>query len=222
MSESTFVPTPNPDTLGFITKMAAGYCLKPNVDEVVECATAGVRRAIDTLNMRLWNWALAYQDITFVAATGEYQAEADLKAPRRFTLIDSDSLEAGTLTYYPWPEFITRLAHDPSTEPCSYSLSNMTQFGTITLSASPSTDWVVKYPTGRLWYYRRVPYPVATSDIVIAPPEIVAYVLEYASGFTADRYAVNKAPMAYARAEMLKRDLIRDDNETSPDWEGMR
>ena len=223
MSESDWSPTPGVETLGTLTKAVTGYVGLPTDDEATEVAVACIRRAIDKINMQRWHWAYSYQDIQFVVGTVEYGAEPDMKAPRKCTLIDTDNLEAGILRYYPWAEFLERLSYIGAQDPCEYSLSNLHDVGTITLNGTVSAAWVAKYPTMRLWYYRRVLYPSAPSDVVDVPSEFNLYLSEYAKGCVAETYnAPVKAQSAYLRAEMALRDLIRDDNEIQPDWEGMR
>ena len=223
MSESDWSPVPGVETLGTLTKQVTGYVGLPTDDEATEVAVACIRRAIDKINMRRWNWTIAYQDIQFVVGTAEYGAEPDMKAPRKFVLIGTDDLEAGLLTYIPWSEFVDRLSYEATTHPCEYSLSNLHANGVITLNGTVASDWVAQYPTARLWYYRRVLYPSAASDVVDVPSEFNLYLSEYAKGCVAETYnAPGKAQSAYVRAELAMRDLIRDDNEIQPDWEGMR
>ena len=100
-----------------------------------------------------------------------------------------------------------------------YSCSNVHAMGTISLNASPSADWVSKYPNGRLWYFRRVLYPGSSSGALNVPSEVSAYIQYWADGYTADAYAVTKAESAYARAREQMRDLVRDDNNIQSDWQ---
>ncbi len=72
MSESTWSPTPVPDSLTTVQRSVAGYVLMPDDEEVLETCLMGIRRAIDRINTRTWNWALTYSTITFVAGTQEY------------------------------------------------------------------------------------------------------------------------------------------------------
>ncbi len=76
------------------------------------------------------------------------------------------------------------------------------------------------YPTGRLWYYRRTQYPATVGNSLDVPSEAVAFIQAWAEGYTADRYAVQKAAPAYQRGEMAFRDLVRDDcHGQQTDWE---
>ena len=221
MSDSTWSPTPGFETLSFICKMAAGYVLMPDDDEANEIAQAGVRRAIDKLNTRRWNWALTYQDITFTAGTREYTLDTSFKAPRRLMILDTSSNESSRLSYLPWTTFINDILPVNSTQgtPSLYSVANANDTGTLTLEVIPSTAWVAAYPTGRLWYYRRVQYPTQASSVIAAPSEVVPYVQEFSSGFVADRYAPEKASPAYVRAAAHWREIVKDDNDIYPDWE---
>lgn len=220
MSESDWAPVPS-EQLGTISKMVAGYVLMPNDDEAIETAVAGVRRAIDRLNTRRWRWAMSYQDLTIIAGTPSYGLPSDFKQPRRFTFCDPDGVERGTLPFMPWVEFLNYVSWDQpgQRDPCYYSSANPYDLGTIYLDSSPSEDWAAKYPTARLWYFRRVTYPVAAADPFLCPSEVVAFIQDFACGFVADRYAPDKAALAYGRANALWRDLVRDDNDDQPDWE---
>jgi hypothetical protein len=103
--------------------------------------------------------------------------------------------------------------------PCVYSVSNVTEFGTLTLNCTPSTDWVSKYPEGRIWYFRRFDYP-AVNAALRWPSEMTAFVQSWAEGYTADRFAKEKAPEAYSRAREQLHELIVDDcHGGQTDWE---
>lgn len=220
MSESTWSPSPGAETLGTLQRQIASYVLMPDDSECLETALAGIRRAIDKLNTRNWLWMLTYDDITFVAAQSDYTIDAQLKAPRNFEIWNTSSLSVGRLAYQPWSTF---LKDNPVTSssgtPCYYSTSNVHQFGTITLDVAPSTSWVALYPTGRLWYYRRIQYPVSAGEAIDVPSEAMGYISAFAEGYTADRYAQEKAQAAYARAAGAYKDAVFSDNNVQTDWE---
>jgi hypothetical protein len=223
MSESTWSPTPAADTLGTLQKAIAGYVLMPTDDEVLETALMGIRRAIDRLNTRKWNWAATYSTVTFVAGTQEYTLDQSFKAPKNFALRNTSAVDTSRLKYLPWGTFLKEAQWDHATtgtgSPSFYSATNVNLFGVIRLDVSPDASFVANYPTGRLWYYRRVQYPTATGTALDVPSEVVGFVQEWAEGFTANRHAVAKAASAYARAENLLRELRADDNDVQTDWE---
>jgi hypothetical protein len=220
MSESTWTPTPITDTLTTIQKSVAGYVLMPTDDEVLETALMGIRRAIDRMNSRTWNWALTYSTITFVASTQEYTLDQGFKAPRNFSLRDSSAVDVDRLMYLPWGTFLKECQWDSTGSPSYYSGANVNYFGVIRLDVSPDATFVAKYPTGRLWYYRRIVYPTVTGNSIDVPSEAVAFIQAWAEGYAADRYAVEKAAPAYARAERQYHELVVDDcHGQQTDWE---
>jgi hypothetical protein len=99
------------------------------------------------------------------------------------------------------------------------------EFGTLSLNASPLAAWVVKYPAGRVWYYRFAQYPVGGSgDALDVPSYVTPYVQAFAEGYTASRYDQGKAADAYTRARNLfdppsRGALVVDDNAQQTDWE---
>jgi len=220
MTESLWSPTPIGETFGAIQKAVAGYVLMPTDDEVLDCAAQGIRRAIDRMNTRNWNWALTYSTITFVAGTQEYGLDQAFKAPRNFALRDSATTDVGRLSYLPWGSFLKECQWEGTGNPTYYSANNVNYFGVIRLDVAPSASFVATYPTGRLWFHRRVQYPSATGTSLDVPSEAVAYIQAAAEGYTADRYAVTKARDAYMRSERMMMDLIRDDcHGQQTDWE---
>jgi len=220
MSESTWTPTPYADTLGNVQKAVAGYVLMPTDDEVLETIFVGIRRGIDRLNSRTWNWALTYQTITFVAGTQEYTLDQSFKQPRNFSLRDTNSVDVDRLSYLPWGTFLKECQWDASGTPFYYSASNPNLFGVIRLDLSPDGSFVATYPTGRLWYYRRIQYPNATGTAIDCPSEVIRFIQASAEGYAADRYAPEKAAPAYARAERAYADCVRDDcHGQQTDWE---
>ncbi len=219
MSESTWSPTPAIDNLATLSKQIAGYAGMPDDTEALETAAAGLRRAVDRLNTRKWNWSLNYEDVIFIADQGEYDLPSQMKAPRKLVLIDTDGLEVGILNYLPWPEFVDRLVGCATTDPTHYSMSNTHEFGLVTLNGTPTADWIAKYPSCRIWYYRRLGYAVDPEDVLECPSEVALFVQAWAEGFTADRYAQQKAGPAYQRAMDAWREIVKDDNDTMTDWE---
>jgi len=220
MSESTWSPTPAAETLQTLQKLVAGYVLMPTDDEVLECALAGIRRGIDRLNTRPWNWALTYSTITFVAATQEYGLDQAFKQPRNFSLRNASAVDVARISYLPWGTFLKECQWGTSGSPGYYTGANVNAFGVIRLDLAPDAAFVALYPTGRLWFYRRVQYPSATGTSLDVPSEAVAYLQAAAEGFTADRYAVTKAAPAYARAERFFHELVVDDcHGQQTDWE---
>jgi hypothetical protein len=220
MSESTWSPTPGAETFGNIQKSVAGYVLMPTDDEVLDCAAQGIRRAIDRMNTRAWNWALTHSTITFVAGTQEYSIDSGFKSPRNFALRDSAAVDKSRLSYLPWGSFLKECQWGATGSPSYYSANNPNYFGLVRLDVAPDASFVAQYPTGRLWYYRRVQYPSATGTSLDVPSEAVAYIQAAAEGYTADRYAVTKAAPAYQRAERFFHELVVDDaHGQQTDWE---
>lgn len=221
MSESTWSPAPPADTYGLVQKLVAGYVLMPTDDEVLEAAAAGIRRAIDRLNTRPWNWALTYDTITFVAGTQEYTVDQGFKAPRNFSLRDASAVDTDRLKFLPWGSFLKEIQDGRSSgSPLYYSGANVNGFGVIRLDLSPDANFVSLYPTGRLWYFARVAYPASSGTSLGVTSEAVAFIQASAEGFTADRYAVDKALSAYSRAERLFHELVVDDaHGQQSDWE---
>jgi hypothetical protein len=220
MSESTWAPTPAAETLQTVQKLVAGYVLMPTDDEVLETAAAGIRRAIDRLNTRPWNWALTYSTITFVAATQEYGLDQSFKAPRNFALRNSTPTDISRLSYLPWGIFLKECQWGATGSPSYYSGANVNSFGVIRLDLAPDAAFVAAYPTGRLWFHRRIQYPTSTGTSLDVPSEVVGFLQASAEGFTADRYATTKAAPAYSRAERFFHELVVDDaHGQQTDWE---
>lgn len=220
MSETTWTPTPYADTFQTVQKLVAGYVLMPTDDEVLDCAASGIRRAIDRLNTRVWNWALTYSTITFAAGTQEYPLDQSFKQPRNFSMRNASGVDMERLQYLPWGMFLKECQWGQSGQPNYYSGSNVNAFGVVRLDLSPDTSFVATYPTGRLWYYRRIQYPGAAGTSLDVPSEVVGFIQASAEGFTADRYAVDKAPSAYQRAERFHHELVVDDaHGQQTDWE---
>jgi hypothetical protein len=221
MSESTWAPTPLTDTYQTIQKMVAGYVLMPTDEEVLETAAAGIRRAIDRLNTRTWNWALHDSALTFAAGTRDYALDTSFKAARNLLLYNASLVEVGRLSFLPWGTFLKETSGgNTGGSPCYYSGANPNVNGIIYLDASPGASWVAMYPTGVLTYYARVPYPSSSGTLVDVPSEVVGFIQASAEGFTADRYATAKAAPAYARAERFLHELIVDDcHGQQTDWE---
>ena len=220
MSESTWVPTPIADTYQSIQKAAAGYVLMPTDDEVLDVAGVGIRRAIDKMNSRTWNWALVYNDITFVAGTQEYQLQTQFKQPRNFALRNTSGADVNRISFKPWGIFLKECQWGFVGQPNFYSVTNANLYGVLRLDLSPNSSFTSIYPTGRLWYYRRVSYPGGDSTSLDVPSEAVRFIQAQAEGYVADRYAVAKAASAYARAEQAYRDIVRDDcHGQQADWE---
>jgi hypothetical protein len=201
--------------------MVAGYVLMPTDDEVLETAAAGIRRAIDRLNTRNWNWALTYDDITFVVDQVDYQLDTQFKNPRNFETNDASGNSTGRLMFVPWANFLKENAVvSGSGTPYSYSASNVNLLGTVSLDIPPNATFVTATPTGRIWFYRRIAYPAAASTSLDVPSEVVGFIQASAEGFTADRYAVTKAAPAYSRAERFFHELVVDDcHGGQTDWE---
>lgn len=220
MGESTWAPTPITDTLTTLQKLVAGYVLMPTDDEVLECALAGIRRAVDRINTRTWNWALNYSTITFVAGTQEYALDQAFKQPRNLALRNASAVDTSRLSFLPWGTFLKECQWGATGTPTFYSGSNVNAFGVIRLDLAPDAAFVALYPTGRLWFYRRVQYPTAASPVIDVPSEVIGFVQASAEGFTADRYAVTKAAPAYVRAERFFHELVVDDcHGQQTDWE---
>ena len=220
MSESTWSVSPNTETYDTIRKAVAGYVLMPTDPEVLDCAGQGLRRAIDRLNTRNWNWLLAYNDITFVAGQYDYVLSSWFKSARNFEIWNTNQESVFRLSYKPWGTFVKEHSNQAAESgPGFYSVLNSNSTGLVTLNAAPSADWIAQHPDGRLLYYRKIQYPSASGTSLDVPSEAVAYLQAAAEGYTADRYAVGKASAAYARAVDVLRELVKDDNDTQTDWE---
>ena len=220
MSESTWSSSPGTESFGAIQKAVAGYVLMPTDPEVVDCAGQGIRRAIDVLNTRKWNWLLTYDDITFVSGQYDYQLSSWFKSARNFEIWNPSEESVFRMAYKPWGTFVKEHSNLATQgDPAFYSVLNSNSTGLVTLNAAPSSGWIAQYPTGRLLYYRKVQYPSATGTSLDVPSEAVAYLQAAAEGYTADRYAVGKARDAYTRASAVLRELVKDDNDVQTDWE---
>jgi len=172
------------------------------------------------MNTRNWNWALTYSTLTFIAGTQEYALDAGFKAPRNLALRDSAAVDRSRLMYLPWGTFLKECQWDYTGTPQYYSAENVNFFGVIRMDVAPSAGFVSQYPTGRLWYHRRVAYPTATGTGIDVPSEAVAFIQSWAEGYTADRFASDKALQAYGRAEKALHELIVDDcHGQQTDWE---
>jgi len=220
MSESTWSSSPNTETYSAIQKAVAGYVLMPTDAEVIDCAGQGLRRAIDRLNTRNWNWLLTYDDITFVESQYDYVLTSWFKKPRNFEIWNTGEQSEFRLSYLPWGSFVKEHSNQASQgDPALYSVLNVNATGMVTLNAAPTSGWIAAHPSGRLLYYRKIQYPSATGTSLDVPSEAVAYLQAAAEGYTADRYDVTKSRDAYTRAEMFLRELVKDDNDVQTDWE---
>jgi hypothetical protein len=72
----------------------------------------------------------------------------------------------------------------------------------ITLSQAPDAGFINDYPSGEFFYYSRVPYPSATTDIIDVPPEVEQYLLWNLRAQLAVTYAIEKAD--YAQSKMIQ------------------
>lgn len=221
MSESTWSSTPGTETFGAIQKSVAGYVLMPTDDEVLDCAAQGIRRAIDRLNTRTWNWLLTYDDITFVENQYDYVLTSWFKSARNFEIWNTSEQSEFRLMYKPWGTFVKEHSDQGAQgDPEYYSVLNSNATGMVTLNAAPSSSWIAAHPSGRLLYYRKIQYPSATGTSLDVPSEAVAYLQAAAEGYTADRYAVTKAQAAYQRSERFHHELVVDDaHGQQNDWE---
>lgn len=220
MSESTWAPTPSSQPLNTVITSAAGYVLMPVDEEVLDAGLQGVKRAIDRMNTRTWNWSLTYSDVTFVAGTQEYDLDQSFKAPRNLSLRDANGRDRDRLNFLPWGSFLKDCQWGETGSPEYYSVTNPQIFGVLRLDMSPSAAWVATNPTGRLWYYRRIQYPTQTGTHLEIPPEATSFVQAITEGYLADRYAVDKARPAYERAERQYHELVVDDcHGQQTDWE---
>lgn len=220
MSESTWSSTPGTETYSAIQKAVAGYVLMPTDPEVIDCAGQGIRRAIDRLNTRNWNWLLTYDDITFVEDQYDYVLTSWFKKPRNFEIWNTSEQSEFRLMFKPWGTFVKEHSNQASQgDPDYYSVLNSNATGMVTLNAAPTSGWIAAHPSGRLLYYRKIQYPSATGTSLDVPSEAVVYLQAAAEGYTADRYAVTKSRDAYTRAEMFLRELVKDDNDVQTDWE---
>ncbi len=220
MSESTWSPTPAATQLEALLKSALGYVLMPDGDEERDVAYQGVLRSVDRLNTRQWNWALTYSTVTFAAGQQEYTLDQSFKAPRNLSLRDSANVDRSRMAYLPWGTFLKECQWDSTGTPVYYSVANVNSFGVLRLDLAPSAQFAQLYPTGRLWYYRRVQYPTATGTALDVPSEVVGFVQAFTEGYLADRYAADKALAAYSRAEKFLHECIVDDcHGQQSDWE---
>jgi len=215
------------ETVAMLQKQIAGYVLQPTDDEVLECALAGIRRGIDRLNMVNWSWAITYDDIYFDATLGDYPLQKWFKAPLNFELFDSSNQRAGRFEYKPWKTFLLEHAMATSmSSPPVYSAPNVFSQGTISLEAAPSADFVLKYPNGRIWYYKYIQYPTGPGSVIDAPSPATSYLYEWACAHTANNYAQSKVGAAYQRANQLFEPgghtgaLLTADNDVHTDWQG--
>ncbi len=215
------------ETIQMLQKQIAGYVLMPTEPEVLESALAGMRRAVDHLNTHNWNSAVTYDDISFLAGQTDYDLNSQFKAPLNFEIWDSSERSVGRLEYKPWKTFL--LEHSALTlesGPNVYSCSNPSEFGSLSLNAEPSADWVVKQPTGRIWYFRNFSLPVSSERPLDVAGSMTAYVQAFAEGYVAERHATGKANSAYQRALSLYDHrnhtgaLLKSDNDVTSDWQG--
>lgn len=221
MGETLWTPTPGTETFGMIQKSISGYALMPEDPEVLESAAAGVRRAIDRLNTRPWNWLITYDDIAFVTGTTDYPLTSWFKTPRNFEIWNTSNQSVFRLHYKPWKTFLVE--HQDFTaqgDPTTYSCANVNALGSVSLNAAPAEGWIALYPNGRLWYFRKVQYPVNPGRPIDVPSEVVGFIQSSAEGYVADRYAPSKAAAAYSRAERFHHELVVDDaHGGQTDWE---
>ena len=221
MSESTWSSSPNTETYSSIQKAVAGYVLMPTDPEVIDCAGQGIRRAIDRLNTRNWNWLLTYDDITFVEGQYDYVLTSWFKKPRNFEIWNTSSESEFRLMFKPWGTFVKEHSNQASQgDPAFYSVLNSNATGMVTFNAAPTSGWIASHPMGRLLYFRKIQYPSATGTSLDVPSEAVAYLQAAAEGYTADRFAVTKSRDAYTRAERFHHELVVDDaHGQQTDWE---
>ena len=218
MGEATWAPTPATPTMATLQKWVCGYVGFPDDDEALETALAGIRQAIAKINTRDWNWAIVYEDMVSDATLVDYAVPSNFRKPYRLLAVDADGLTKFRLAYVPWKSFLDEYQEQTASgDPCVYTVANMREYGTVSLDCTPRAEWVARYPTLRIWYYRNV-----QNDNQDGQPDwpgfATPFVQSWAEGYTADRYAVTKASAAYAKAERHWHDMVRDDNNTETDW----
>lgn len=214
-----FAPSPAARTLSDLRAEISRYVLMPQDNEALDVASSGIKSACAKINRYVWKWAITYDDITFVAGTKEYNLDATIKEPRRLVLRDASSNDIDRLGYLEFQSFLNEyLGATTNSDPCVYSVSNLHSFGTLVLDCAPSSSWVSKYPTGRLWYYKRIEPPSDPSDVVDVPQEVEDFILWHAKGFIASMCDKSKVDVAMRMATDAFREL-RADNMTSHDWE---
>ena len=220
MGEATWAPTPAAPSMATEQKLVCGYVGMPNDDEALEQALAAIHEAIDNINQRDWNWAAVYEDIVSDATLVDYPVPSNFKRPFRLVRLDADGLSIGRIPFVPWMSFLNEYSEGQaaSGDPCVYTVANVKEYGTISLDCTPSADWVSKYPTLRLWYYRKLQYE-NQDGAPDWPSEFTPYVRNYAKAILAGTYAPAKVAFAHGLAEAAMNRLVRDDNNTQTDWE---
>ena len=197
----------------------ARYVGKVDDDEALDLASSGIKSACGKLNRFVWKWALQFQDITFTADACEYPLDSFVKEPRRLMALDSSGHEVFRLGFKDFASFLEEHQNTQTQgDPCVYSIANIHKFGTLSLDVRPSTAWASKYPTGRLWYYRRIEPPNAPAEPADVPSEVEDFILWHAKALIASTYDKSKVDTAMMMATIAFKDL-RFDNMVSSDWE---
>lgn len=219
MAESTWAPTPAATPIATLKKQVAGYCLMPTDTEALETALAGIQLAVDKINSRTWNWLVIDEEIIFDTAVIDYRLTSHFKKPQRLMLCDADGNTRQRLPFLDWQSFMNEYQDSTGRgDPCIYTVANIKEYGTLSLDVFPSSEFITKYPTGRVWYYRKCQRETESGG-ADWPSEFNPYVYHYACGMASSIYAPQRSGMAYGLAADCWRDLVRDDNQQQSDWE---
>lgn len=174
--------SPAPLSLSELLDDVASYVRDPGGDASRSIAKRCVNNAIRDLNRRHWYWSLTFQDITSLSTTADYELADDYDGFRSLQLFDANANPAGRLDYLDPQSFWD--AYNISAQagsPCHCTVDSPETSRLLTLNCIPTADWVAKYPTMRVRYFRLIPVLVAEADRIVGVPDSAQnYVLWYA------------------------------------------
>ena len=118
-------------------------------------ALAGLNSGISMINSKTWKKIYGSTDITFVAGTSEYAVPSNFKDPIRLILLDSSSNRVGRVDHMTNADMYDEFQVETTAgEPTFYTVNYSTR--KVDLDSDPTSAWVTNYPTGRLFYHKRI------------------------------------------------------------------
>jgi len=213
------VTEPSNSTFNQLKSRVAASVGMGGQQRALDLAGDGINNGIRRVNSKLWSWLLTTADITTVADQANYNEDdsvpGDFKAPRSMLLLDSSSNESSRLVWLLPKDFDNLwLDRRNSGEPRTYTVHNIHDNRTLSLSAAPTAKWVAAYPTMRLRYYKRLGLYSGNETTQI--PVEAELMIEY---FARAEVASVVRPGALSRYESMWRDQERELRSAEMRWQ---
>ncbi len=197
---SANVSDPNRVTLLDLRKDVVSMIQGGEDPRLLDQAGKAINSAIHMLNSHDWHWNLKSQTIVSVSGDSgvDYTIQDSVKRPRMLIPLDSDGWECGKLGYLEPKEFMETYTSNDNGSPQAYTIFSRHNFGTLSLSHRPTTEWVSSFPSMRFWYWAYVRELDALTDTLDTPSQFIPVVTWYA-----------KAQMAIHSGEARFADMAR-------------